>query len=110
MPNNEGRYLDAQIGAAPTPAGMPRRPYKITKVEILHWTADPGAWAVVGKTGHGGDYISRKLVGSGNLLMDFAPDERPIFSDGEELHLHTGCNNSRGNHSVDVNMRVITLP
>lgn len=108
LPNRDGRFIQGVIGASPLGGPMPPRPFKITKVEIIHWTSDPNAFAVVGKTGHGGDYISPYVVGSSRDKVEFAADERPIFSEGDEMRIHAGCNG--GFHSITVNMRIITLP
>lgn len=108
LPNRDRRFLQGVIGASPLGGPMPPRPFKITKVEIIHLTSDQNAFAVVGKTGHGGDYISPYIVGPGRAHFDFAADERPTFNEGDEMHIHAGCNG--GEHSVTVTMRIILIP
>lgn len=110
LPNRDGRFIQGVIGASPLGGPMPPRPFKITKVEIIHWTSDPKAFAVVGKTGQGGDYISPYIVGSTKDRFDFAADERPTFNDGDEMHIHAGCNSNSGQHSIAVTIRIITIP
>lgn len=67
--------------------------FKIRKVCLTHWVngSQANAYAVVGHWGPNGDHISPMFGGSDTRCMDFPVDAPVVFTAGEYLDVHAGC-------------------